>query len=237
MSRLSVEALSVAGAVTLIVAGITRVAPERWHSAAVGGVFLGAAWWLVWSRDDDSVRRAGLSLGGLVIPGRLDVRAITQRLARALGWAFGLAALVAIPFFFLWRRWWVASPSSLSLLLALRPIVSASAIFGQIFVIALPEEAFYRGYLQSRLDEAWGTRLDCLGARVGPALLASAAIFAVGHVATVHALARLAVFFPALLFGWLRARTGGIGASVFFHAFCNLYSEALGSAYGVYAVG
>jgi hypothetical protein len=24
---------------------------------------------------------------------------------------------------------------------------------------------------------------------------------------------------------------------VFFHAFCNLYSEALGSAYGVYSLG
>lgn len=237
MPRLSVEALSVACGVTVLVAAITRTAPERWHSTAVGGVFLGAAWWLVWSRDDECVRRAGLSLGGLVIPGRLDWRAGAKRLSNALGWALGLAALVAIPFFLLWRSWWVVSPAPLSLSLALRPVTSANEIFGQIFVIALPEEAFYRGYLQSRLDDAWGKHFDCLGARVGPALLASAAIFAVGHVATVHSPTRLAVFFPALLFGWLRARTGGIGASVFFHAFCNLYSEALGSAYGVYAVG
>jgi hypothetical protein len=237
MPRLSVEALSVACGVTVLVAAITRTAPERWHSAAVGGVFLGAAWWLVWSRDDECVRRAGLSLGGLVIPGRLDLRAIAVRLANALGWALGLTALVAIPFFFLWRSWWVVSPAPLALSLALRPIMSVNEVFGQIFVVALPEEAFYRGCLQSRLDDAWGKRFDCLGARVGPALLASAAIFAVGHYATVPSPTRLAVFFPALLFGWLRARTGGIGASVFFHAFCNLYSEALGSAYGVYAIG
>jgi membrane protease YdiL (CAAX protease family) len=237
MSRLSVEALSVAGGVTLLVAAITRVAPERWHSAAVGGVFLGSVWCLVWCRDDACVRRAGLSLGGLVIPGTLDWRAIAGCLMRALGWASATAALVAIPFFILWRRWWVVSPTSLSLLLALRRVASDSEVFGQVFVIALPEEAFYRGYLQSRLDEAWGARVNVLGARVGPGLVASAAIFAVGHLATEPSPARLAVFFPALLFGWLRARTGGIGASVFFHAFCNLYSAALGSAYGVYAIG
>jgi membrane protease YdiL (CAAX protease family) len=46
--------------------------------------------------------------------------------------------------------------------------------------------------------------------------------------------ARLAVIFPSLVFGWLRARTGGIGASLTFHAMCNVLSEILGRAYGVY---
>jgi membrane protease YdiL (CAAX protease family) len=53
-------------------------------------------------------------------------------------------------------------------------------------------------------------------------------------LATVQVTARLAVFFPALLFGWLRARTGGIGASVLFHASCNLYALLLGRGYGAY---
>jgi membrane protease YdiL (CAAX protease family) len=44
---------------------------------------------------------------------------------------------------------------------------------------------------------------------------------------------RLAVFFPALLFGWLRARTGGIGASVVFHALCNLYVLSLMRGFGL----
>ena len=96
------------------------------------------------------------------------------------------------------------------------------------------EEAFYRGYLQSRLDDAWPPRWRLLGATVGPGLLVASAIFALGHVATVHLATRLAVFFPALLFGWLRARTGGIGASVCFHMICNVYSQALGRGYGIY---
>ena len=69
---------------------------------------------------------------------------------------------------------------------------------------------------------------------VGPGILAASAIFALGHIATIHAPARLAVFFPALVFGWLRARTGGIGASIAYHALCNVFSEALGRGYGVY---
>ena len=44
--------------------------------------------------------------------------------------------------------------------------------------------------------------------------------------------ARLAVFFPSLLFGWMRSRTRGIGAGVAFHAMCNIFSETLMRGYG-----
>ena len=48
-----------------------------------------------------------------------------------------------------------------------------------------------------------------------------------GHFATHAHVARLAVFFPSLVFGWLRARGGGVGAAILFHASCNLYSAWL----------
>ena len=67
-----------------------------------------------------------------------------------------------------------------------------------------------------------------LGADLGPGIVRLGAVFAVGHFLTIRIPARLAVFFPALLFGWLRARTGGIGAGVVFHALCNVFSAALG---------
>jgi membrane protease YdiL (CAAX protease family) len=142
--------------------------------------------------------------------------------------------IVAVPFFFGWRAWWMHAMPGLHFSLAVKPLEAANEVLGQLFVIALPEEAFYRGYLQSRLDDAWAPRWRVLGATLGPGWLAACAIFAIGHVATVHVPARLAVFFPALLFGWLRARTGGIGASVVFHMLCNVYSQALGRGYGVY---
>lgn len=228
------EALWVSSDVTLAVGAIAMGLPERWHATLVGVAFLGATWLLVWRKDDDLVRRAGLALGGLVIPGRLDVGALMREAGIALAWGVGLVAIVAVPFFFGWRVWWARAMPKMTFSLAVRPLDAADEVVAQLLVIALPEEAFYRGYLQSRLDDVWSPRWPILGARVGPGLLVGAAIFAIGHVVTVQVPTRLAVFFPALLFGWLRARTGGIGASVCLHMLCNVYSQVLGRGYGIY---
>ena len=56
-------------------------------------------------------------------------------------------------------------------------------------------------------------------------------VFALGHFATIREPTRLAVFFPSLLFGWLRARTGGVGAGIAFHTACNVFSELLRQGY------
>jgi CAAX protease family protein len=225
------EAIWVSADVTVTVVAITAAAAPSWHATLVGFTFLGATWALVWRHDDARVRRAGLALAGLVIPGTLDLASVLRCAVRALAWAVAAFAVLAGPYFIGWRFWWAPK---LGFSLSLRPAAEASEALGQLLVIAFPEEAFYRGYLQSRLDEAWTPRWRVLGARVGPGLIVAAAIFAAGHLATVTAPARLAVFFPAIVFGWLRARTGGIGASVVFHALCNLYAQALGRAYGVY---
>jgi membrane protease YdiL (CAAX protease family) len=225
------EALWAAADVTGVVAVGAAAFPPAWRTAVVGAAFLAATWALVWRSDDDRVRRAGLALGGLVLPGRLDAAEVARSAVRALAWATALSAIVAVPYFFAWRAWW---GPRFSFSLSLRLADTADEVLGQVLVIALPEEAFYRGYLQSRLDEAWPPRWRVLGAQVGPGWLVGAAIFALGHVVTVPMPTRLAVFFPALVFGWLRARTGGIGASVAFHAFCNVYSQILGRGYGVY---
>ncbi len=225
------EALWVSSDLTLAVAAIALVSPPDLHSVLVGVLFLGAVWALVWREDDETVRRAGLDLGGLVIPGRLDLGATARAAGVALAWALALTALIGVPYYLAWKAWWAPR---FTFSLAVRPGEAAEEVLGQVLGIALPEEAFYRGYLQSRLDEVWAPRWRVLGAQVGPGLLLASSIFAVGHLATVQVSARLAVFFPALVFGWLRARTGGIGASVCFHAACNVYSLALGRGYGVY---
>ena len=66
-------------------------------------------------------------------------------------------------------------------------------------------------------------------------LILTCAAFALGHVLTEPNPGRLAVFFPALVFGWLRARTGGVGASIVFHALCNLFASTLGRGYGLFS--
>ena len=232
--RALAEALSVSAIVTGLVTAASMFVPEKYVALCVGGVFLGAAALLVWRRDDTAVMRAGLTLGGVVLQGPVDVKRIAREAATALAWAAALLAIVAVPYWFGWRHWWKPTHAFAPQLLFARPTDAANEILGQLVVIALPEEAFYRGYLQSRLDEVWPGRVSIAGARVGLGLVVASVIFALGHVATIHSPVRLAVFFPALVFGWLRARTGGIGASIVFHGACNVLSEALGRGYGIY---
>ena len=71
-------------------------------------------------------------------------------------------------------------------------------------------------------------RVRLLGASVAPvALVLQAVLFALVHFIVDPNPARLAVFFPGLAFGWLRALRGTIGAAIAFHALCNLFSEVL----------
>lgn len=108
----------------------------------------------------------------------------------------------------------------------------ALAVVLQLFLIALPEEFFYRGYLQARLASRWGGRGIALGPlRLTQANVVTSALFAVGHVVIGGDPARLAVFFPSLLFGMLRERTDGIAAGVVFHACCNLMLQLVAVHY------
>ena len=52
-----------------------------------------------------------------------------------------------------------------------------------------------------------------------------------GHLLVIPNPQRLAVFFPALVFGWMRARTGSIAAGATFHALCNVVSDVLHTSY------
>jgi membrane protease YdiL (CAAX protease family) len=99
--------------------------------------------------------------------------------------------------------------------------------FAQVVVVALPEELFFRGYLLARLEEAFPPARRVLGGGVGAALVLSALFFALGHVLVDFDVRRLAVFFPGLLFGWMRSATGSILAGVLCHASANLYIDAL----------
>lgn len=103
-------------------------------------------------------------------------------------------------------------------------------ILTELLVVALPEELFYRGYVHTRLRDAWPEGRTLWGARLGRAFFLTAALFAVGHLA-IFQVWRLAVFFPALLFGWMRERTGTILGSTLLHAFCNLLQLVLAASF------
>ncbi|HWE24249.1 MAG TPA: CPBP family intramembrane glutamic endopeptidase, partial [Myxococcales bacterium] len=87
---------------------------------------------------------------------------------------------------------------------------------------AFAEEFFYRGYLTLRFEKQWPARVRILGAPLGRAAVLAALLFAVGHLLE-PAPWRLAVFFPALVFAWLRARTGTVVGAALCHFIFNVW--------------
>lgn len=100
----------------------------------------------------------------------------------------------------------------------------------QLVVVALPEELFFRGYVQGRLEDALPPTKKLLGARVGAAWILGAALFALGHFLVTFEPQMLSRFFPGLAFGWMYARTRSILAGTIFHAACNLLMAVLSAS-------
>ena len=158
-----------------------------------------------------------------------------RELARGVGQGLLCAAVVFPPFVLAFAGFTALLPRlPAGLAAALSPYVGTPAFafrlpeslalvaLLQLLVVALPEELFYRGWLQTawaRLRPERGVTL--LGARLGHGFLATQALFAAGHLVSGQPW-RLATFFPGLLFGWLQARTGSVVAPVMVHALSNL---------------
>lgn len=100
-----------------------------------------------------------------------------------------------------------------------------------LFYVAIPEEFFYRGYVQTRLNEVFPRRWRIFGASVGPGLVVASLFFAFGHSLVTLRWWHFATFFPGLVFGWMRERSGGPLAGALFHAFCNISVTWLNAAY------
>lgn len=200
------RALGEAGTATIlataaVVAVVRFGAAERW------------AWWLV----------PAIWVAGAVVP-----TAARRRPWGEIGWtpgrprhdwrplalaggvilcALALGALLA-------ARWGLALP--------LRPQVEPGRwpawVLYQLLYVSLPEELFFRGYVQGRLAQA----MDKAGVtRWAPVLLA-AGLFALAHVAVFGGALHLLVFLPAILFGWLRLRTGSVLPAALAHAAANI---------------
>lgn len=214
--------------VTVAAALVSTFAPEEAAATLVALVFGGATYVLVLRGDESSIEAHGLALGGLLLPAPLSGQRMLRQTAGALGWALLVCALTLPPFWLGYLTWFaIDRPLSPDL----GPEFWDGAL-GHLIVIALPEEMFYRGYLQTQLDQAYPPRLRVLGARLGWGVVLASVIFAMGHVLSTPHPSRLAVFFPSLVFGWLRARTDGIGSAVLYHAACNVFAAFLARSYG-----
>lgn len=82
----------------------------------------------------------------------------------------------------------------------------------QALLVALPEEVFFRGYLYDAFEEnGWEP------------VIPSSLLFAAGHLVTHASAYRALTFFPALLFGWGRKKSGNIYVPVGLHLLFNLF--------------
>ena len=88
----------------------------------------------------------------------------------------------------------------------------------QLLLVAIPEEVFFRGYLQRE----FGNDIR--------AVIAVSILFAIAHLVIVCASSGSAgvcvqnglTFFPSLVMGYLYLKTGTLWSSIFFHFFANV---------------
>jgi membrane protease YdiL (CAAX protease family) len=102
-----------------------------------------------------------------------------------------------------------------------------------LFFVAIPEEFFYRGYFQTRLNEVFPRRFTLFGAAWGWGLPIASLFFAFGHSLVQVQWWHFATFFPGMAFGWMREKTGGPLAGALFHAACNVAVVWMDTFYGI----
>lgn len=143
---------------------------------------------------------------------------------------FCLSLVIVIPPFLIANHFWQDWVFHRALIPRMLPDGGSLLIY-QLFLVAIPEEIFFRGWLQNRLGKAFPRPWRILGVSVGWAWLITAVLFAVAHSIIFYQWWHFAIFFPALLFGWLREKTGSITAPALFHCVSNLTVTWIGVNY------
>ena len=143
---------------------------------------------------------------------------------------FALTSLVIFPPFLLLNHFYQQIVFSQSYHAASLPNIF-QLILIQILLVAFPEEFFYRGTLQTLLGLFFKKRIRFLGTELGWNLPLASLLFAASHSLMTLRWWHFAIFFPSLVFGWLREKTGGLVAPILFHAFSNMVVAWIGASY------
>ena len=104
--------------------------------------------------------------------------------------------------------------------------LTLSLILVQLFLVSVPEEVFFRAYLQEKIGN------DLKG------ILFVSLLFALGHFCTLCIFSgfignvcaqSILTFFPSIVMGYLYARTGTVWGSITFHFFSNIVFISTGA--------
>lgn len=133
-------------------------------------------------------------------------------------------------------------PIALGLVLGRLSWIVVSTVVWQFIFSGFGEEIVWRGYVQSRLNRAFGRPMRTFGIRFGAGLIVTSLLFGFFHAFNTYdptiGLASLswgwALFttFSGLLFGILREKTGSLLAPGIAHGLPDAVGEALGKIFG-----
>jgi membrane protease YdiL (CAAX protease family) len=96
----------------------------------------------------------------------------------------------------------------------------------QFLYVALAEEVFFRGYLQSnilRLTATIRQEADRASLRNWISIILSAVCFAAAHVIVQGQAISVLTFLPGIVLGWLFIRTKSLLAPIIFHGLANIF--------------
>lgn len=136
---------------------------------------------------------------------------------------FSLASLVIFPVFLLGAHLYQSflgysyQSASMNGLLNL--------ILGQIIMVALPEEVFFRGYMQKELKTIFKKDYQIGLLSVNKGVLLTSFLFAISHSLITVQWWHLFIFFPSMIFAFLKEKTGTILAPILFHASSNILMQ------------
>ena len=177
---------------------------------------------------------AWLITPGVLIAAALVPTAIKRRKFPALGFSIrhmkdslvvlSWACVVLFPLTFcgLWLL------ESFGFELPLRPVPPQGRnwvywLFYQFMYIALAEEVFFRGYVQSNILRLTNPVMDKLPRlQQWLSIVISAVCFAVAHVIVQGQIISVLTFLPGLVLGWLFIRTKSLLAPILFHGLANV---------------
>lgn len=135
--------------------------------------------------------------------------------------AFAISVLIVFPPYLVCAHFWMLNVFHYHGFHPAPPLIFAEPLLYQMLMVALPEEFFFRGYLQTALNNRFKPRWRFLGIAFGWGLILTSLIFAFAHSVIELQWWHFSIFFPSLLFGYLKERCGSITAPVLFHAFSN----------------
>ncbi len=104
------------------------------------------------------------------------------------------------------------------------------ALLIHVVMVALPEEIFYRGFLETSLVRHWKQK-RWLIVPLSRGIWIGATLFALGHFLGEWNPFRLGPFFPAFVFSMLVRRSSSIMGSVIYHAASNILAATLTASY------